>query len=591
MTIRVTGILIPLLLAACAAGGADESGAYFAPENIFFSKLVRGDGRIVEFVRDATVPSLAVSLDGWVAEARNDGSVDVRSSADPARSKHRYLFRNGRALSYSRKGQVQTYGADAARRLPPAIVPPLEQSLCEIAGSDHVKNEMASKWKGTGRLQWPYQNPNFSGALFAELALLAFGVALLLRGRFARVALLSVAAASLVCMLWTGSRGAMLGFALGGLVFAAVFRRRLVASRRLTVGIVAGIVLVAVALAVFKSDIFLRGFSSESRWSNSLRMDMWKAAPTMIADAPEGWFFCRPGAAYFDWYQPIESMSLTGSLMNDHLGVLVASGTLARFGYLFAWALVLFWGVRHAFRDRRPAALAIVLAFAGMAWFNPIFVEKTLWIVPALAVCELALTLPWRKVRLHVSFVLAAVASSVVLLGGIIVLARIDPFGQKSIVRAVGNRVLVNGSEPDVWVVNDERDALGGLMSCKGIRAFYRRLPRASAIGYVSAVSDIPVRVGRLVLAGRAGMEWLVALGENPELRTHLPREVIFISPSFTPSQVPEGVLKACRVRMLVGEFAAAYQPEFGKGVPDWVTVVPGMELYIASWMSMIVGG
>lgn len=591
MTIRATGILLPLLLAACAASGTDESGAYFAPENVFFTKLVRGDGRIVEFVRDTTDPARAISLDGWVAEARNDGSVDVRSAADPAQSKHRYLFRNGRPLSYSRKGQVQTYGAAAARRLPPAIVPPLEQSLCKIAESDHVKNEMAAKWKGTGRLQWPYQNPNFSGALFAELALLAFGVLFLLRGRFVHAVLLSVAVVFLLCMLWTGSRGAMLGFALGGFVFAVAFRRRLAASKRLMVGIIVGIVLVAGALAVFKSDIFLRGFSGESRWSNSLRMDMWKATPTMIADAPEGWFFCRPGAAYFDWYQPIESMSLTGSLMNDHLGVLVASGTLARFGYLFAWALVLFWGVRRAFWDRRPMALAIVSAFAGMAWFNPIFVEKTLWILPVLAVCELALTLPWRKVRLHVFSVLVAVAASVALLGGIVAIARIDPFGQKSIVRVEGNRVLVNGAEPDVWVVNDERDALGGLMSCKGIRAFYRRHPKASAIGYVSAISDIPIHVGRLVLAGRSGMEWLVALGENPELRTHLPREVVFISPPFTPSQVPEGVRKTCRVRMLVGEFAAAYQPEFGKGVPDWVTVVPGMELYIASWMSMIVGG
>ena len=497
MTIRATCVFF-LLFAAFAASGKDESGAYLAPENIFFTKLVRGDGRIVEFVRDTTAPSRAVSLDGWVAEVRNDGSVDVRSSVDPAQSKHRYVFRNGRPVSYSRKGQAQAYGVDAARRLPPVIVPPLELSLCEIARSDHVKNEMAVKWKGTGRLQWPYQNPNFSGALFAELALLALGISSLLRGRVVRIALMSAAAVFLVCMLLTSSRGAMLGFALGGLALAVPFRQRLMASKRLMIGIVVSVALVAVGIAVFKSDIFLRGFSGESRWSNSLRIDMWKAAPTMVADAPEGWFFCRPGAAYFDWYQPIESMSLTGSLMNDHLEMLVASGTLARFGYLFAWALVLFWGVRRAFKDRRPTALAIVLAFAGMAWFNPIFVEKTLWIVPGLAVCELAFTLPWRKLRLHACSVLVSAAVSAVLLGGVVAIAMLDPFGQKSIVKVEGNRVLVNGTEPDVWVVNDERDALGGLMSCKGIRAFYRRHPKASAIGYVNAVSSLPERVGRL---------------------------------------------------------------------------------------------
>jgi hypothetical protein len=79
-------------------------------------------------------------------------------------------------------------------------------------------------------------------------------------------------------------------------------------------------------------------------------------------------------------------------------------------------------------------------------------------------------------------------------------------------------------------------------------------------------------------------------LSEDPSARKNLPKSVVFVSPPFQPSDIPEGVLKCCRVKVLVGEFAARYEPGYAN-VPDWVMVVPGMERYILRWMWYVMGG
>ena len=73
------------------------------------------------------------------------------------------------------------------------------------------------------------------------------------------------------------------------------------------------------------------------------------------------------------------------------------------------------------------------------------------------------------------------------------------------------------------------------------------------------------------------------------EARRNLPAEVTFISPPFPPSAVPAGLLSSCRVRLVVGEFAARYDAEYADA-PEWVTIVPAMELYIYGWMRYVVG-
>jgi len=154
-------------------------------------------------------------------------------------------------------------------------------------------------------------------------------------------------------------------------------------------------------------------------------------------------------------------------------------------------------------------------------------------------------------------------------------------------VKAEGNRVYVRGSNPRVWIVDDGR-ALGDVLACKEIRGYYRHVPSAEAVGYVRDVKHLPEKVHRLVLAGQSGadwMDWVRGMVESGKSFA-LPDEVIFISPTFPPSALPEGFLSACKVLVAVGEFAAIYEPEYASP-PPWAIVVPGMELYIDRWMDI----
>ncbi len=155
-------------------------------------------------------------------------------------------------------------------------------------------------------------------------------------------------------------------------------------------------------------------------------------------------------------------------------------------------------------------------------------------------------------------------------------------------VRVEGGRVYVKGANPQIWIADDGK-ALGGVMACKDLRGYYVYDPHAPAVGYVRDVKNLPTNVRRLVLAGDAGDAWLRMMAEGGAAKAGaIPKEVIFISPPFPPSALPEGLLKSCRVRLVIGEFTARYEPEYLRP-PSWVTVVPAMELYLTGWMRYVV--
>ena len=126
-------------------------------------------------------------------------------------------------------------------------------------------------------------------------------------------------------------------------------------------------------------------------------------------------------------------------------------------------------------------------------------------------------------------------------------------------------------------------------MACKDIRGYYVFYPEAPGVGYVRDVAALPKKVGRLLLGGNAGDAWLRKLSEDPKARESLPEDVVFISPPFPPSAVPQGLLESCHVTLLVGEFVARYDPEYDNP-PQWVQIVPAMELYLSGWMKLATG-
>ena len=82
-----------------------------------------------------------------------------------------------------------------------------------------------------------------------------------------------------------------------------------------------------------------QGVATEDR-SISNRFELWKAAPTMMVDAPSGWGGGKSGQAYMNWYQPLDQHEAYRTLVNSHLTWLVELGWLGRFVYLTGWFTV-----------------------------------------------------------------------------------------------------------------------------------------------------------------------------------------------------------------------------------------------------------
>ena len=584
-------IILTGLFAALAfpALGVLEN-AYFAPEGPTLFKVVLPNGVHYNFSDDGNRPGHLMSSFGWEGVYDKYGNVTLKSVSGESLS-----FRHGRLVSETLGGKTTAYDYDMPRSAPTNTLTPLTIFIYdeEKLAKDYIRREEAVKWAYTGRLAFPYVNPNFSGALYAQLSLLFFVLALFggRRGWLKVVALLlSVVAAA--CTVWSGSRGALLGLFVGVVLTTGMAVKYGKVSWRLAAGVGGTVVLAMVALVLFGQANLMRGFGGGGLdWSNALRVEMTKAAPRMMADAPGGWGSFGVGRGYSYWYQPLELILMSGTMINSHLTWLVKFGMVGRFLYLFTLFALFAIAVRLAVRERFILPLAVLSGFAVTASFNPLYSEWGLWLVPGVAIACLLWRARGMRLKTMALFAgMCALGAAVALYGLLAVGA--SQRGATSIAYD-GRRIKVNGANPRIWIVDDDQGALGGALVGRDIREFYRLVPHAPSVGYVRRIDDLPGQgVDRLVLAGKAGNDWLLRLSEDEKMRSRsrLPKSVLFVSPPFSPSEVPEGVLALCRPTVLVGEFAAQYNEDYRTPRP-WVKIVPAMEKYILRWMAYVVGG
>lgn len=589
MTLFAKSILCAsVTVAAAAATAVGIEDTYFVQDGPTLFKAVLADGSSYKFECDPAVPWKLVSSVGWTGQYDRDGRVVLKSPSGDFLG-----FDRGRLVSSRLAGKELRFPYDAPRSAPTNTVTPLAILLYDekAVAEDYIRREESVKWTDTGRLAFPYVNPNFTGALFAQIALLLLASALLFAPRRALcVSCLVGAAAASALVVWSGSRGALIGlFAGSGLALVFTVLRRGM-SRRLLLGTGAAlVVVVALVLALGHSNL-MRGFSGEGGldWSNALRIEMMKAAPRMMADAPGGWFPFGIGRAFTYWYQPLGMVLMSGSLINAHLTWLVGYGLVGRIVYLFLLFAVLALSVRLAMRERAVIPLSVLGGFAVMACFNPLFGEWGMWVVPAVAAMPLLLSLRRTKVR-----------SLFLILGGCLVCSLLSVWALQAIgsssgalprIRFDGRRVTVNGDRPRIWVVDDGQGVIGGVLVGRDIREYYMRIGNCAPIGYVRDVKDLPKSgIDRLVLPGKAANDWLLMLSEDAKARECLPRSVLFLNPPFSPSEVPQGVVAMCNPMLLVGEFAARYNQEYSSPLP-WVKIVAGSEKYMVGWMSYATG-
>lgn len=563
--------------------------AYFAPENQLFYRMRFANGGYREFERSLDDLSKMTGTQGWRARVSDGNHITV--SGIGAEGRETYVFEKGRLISCACPGETNVFDYATPRLAAEDDVPPyhygsqIEKALTPKKARRRpmgVKELLKGKWNKSGRLQWPFDNPNENGFLYASFALLALYLTLFRKKWL--VALGGVLFVGfMVPLVTTASRGSFLAFAVGLLPIVAVRFRELVRARWAWIVFAVVLAFASVWFATHSRGLLTRGFRGKSSWSNEVRLEMWHRAPQMMADAPNGWR-SNPGRAYLDWYEDLCSFSAAGSLINDHLSRMVCLGWFGRALYVFGWGAgllgLLLWGART--KNMVPAGIG--MAYGVACWFNPLMINRWLLAAPALSLVPVLASRPWREWRLWTIAAGGGVFSAVAALTFVWWTARSMPHPYGVVVRTDGPRVMVKDAAPEVWIVDDGL-SLGGAFVCKDIREWFARSPQSTGVGFVRRCANLPQRrFRRLVLGGEAGDAWLQLLSTDAQARTRLPAEVVFVSPPFPPSAIPPALLANARVKYATGEFCARYSREFDEP-PPFVDVVPGMELYLRDWM------
>lgn len=124
------------------------------------------------------------------------------------------------------------------------------------------------------------------------------------------------------------------------------------------------------------------------------RFELWRGGLAMIAEIPQGVGRGKSGAAYMQWFQPLDSKTRYRTLVNSYLTFAVEQGmgifALALFSaiLLWRWSDVSNTGWMGAIKIGARASL---VAFAVAGFFSTTMEEWMLWIVPA--ACCFALVL------------------------------------------------------------------------------------------------------------------------------------------------------------------------------------------------------
>lgn len=587
-----TVLLVFLVSASSLAAESDINellrnlcGTYFAPISLLpIWRMRTVSGGIREFeIRNGC----GVSPDGWRATV-NGEKATITSPQKRGEKQLTLEYDNGTLTSAKIDGKIFKI------RYPMPVVYENESimPLWEDVSEDDV-SQMFSEiklWRGDGRLKLFFRGPN-QAAVFISFLLLVFAGLAMSAGKTAvRMAFAVVAAVFLVMLAMTASRGGIVATAAGiAAEFVCIGRARgWLTAKSIFIGVLACTLALGGAMATFY--ISSRSAKGDSA-SDATRTELWSAAPRMIHDAPWGWGGrIASGRAYVDWYSEGRCWRGRFNLISDHVTALVAYGWFGGAGYLFCWIAGILFLLRMAWVGQSAIPAAVWISFAVAACFNVV------WAVKALQICafaSLAFLLPGiRKVRLS-CFAMPVVSGAV---ASVVIMTSIVAFGcccrgDGVPVHFDGKRVVLNGDDPIVFIV-DDGESLGAASTPNEIRMSYKIGGSAETVCYLKSIDDVLWgKVERLVLAGASGQEFIERFCERDTdtgVAFPLPREIVFLSPQFPLSAIPDELSEKSSVRVVIGEFAARYWKEY-VNPPKWVTIVRGAEVYIPSWMAYCV--
>lgn len=122
------------------------------------------------------------------------------------------------------------------------------------------------------------------------------------------------------------------------------------------------------------------------------------------------------------------------------------------------------------------------------------------------------------------------------------------------------------------------------------MRAYFKAHGEGKALSIADSVRCLPERVDRLVLAGESGVDYLRERSRHlKDGRFCKAETIVFISPPFPPSAIPESLRRVSNVLLVIGEFAARLEPRYDNP-PSFVRIIPRTGLYVPDWMSLAFG-
>lgn len=399
-------------------------------------------------------------------------------------------------------------------------------------------------YQGIWRMDWGLGNPNKTAAIIAQLMIAVWGLTVIRRGGF-WVALACFTALG-YCLVLTFSRGGLLA-AGAGLIVVAAFAPRPWPRIRILAAVLAVLGLAAVAHRVNALDRYSQTIRAPDR-SVANRIELWRAAPAMMVDAPAGWGARNSGKAYAQWYQPLDRSTRYRTLVSSHLTWLVEFGWPFRFAYFLAWASVLLLCLPNRRTTWQAVPLGIWISFGIAAIFSSIAESLWVWLVPGLALLATAATRLHSKHWPSPSAWLGPVAAA----GFACAIIVAAGFGRTRI-HGSADRVVIGAKTPVTWLVVEEK-ALGGYEFARTLRRYIADNPMDRSVGITRSLACLPDTLAgaTVVVAGTPERHDLAKLKTIASSSSRL----LLIAPAYYPEEAGLSPETLRPVEVLFGEFS-----------------------------------
>lgn len=432
-------------------------------------------------------------------------------------------------------------------------------------------------YQGIWRMDWGLGNPNKTAALIAQLMIAVWGLTVIRRGGF-WVALACFTALG-YCLVLTFSRGGLLA-AGAGLIVVAAFAPGPWPRIRILAAVLAALGLAFFAHRVNALDRYSLAVRSHDR-SVANRIELWRAAPVMMVDAPAGWGARNSGKAYVQWYQPLDRSTRYRTLVSSHLTWLVEFGWPFRFAYFLVWASVLLLCLPKRQTAWQAVPLGVWVSFGVAAVFSTIAESPWLWLVPCLALlAAMAARLRSKRWPNPSAWLGPVVASG-------LACAILTASGcGKTRIHGSGDQVVIGAKTPVTWLVVEEK-ALGGYEFARTLRRYITDHPMDQAVGITRSLSFLPDTLtgSTVVVAGTPERRDLAKLKTIASSASRL----LLIAPAYYPEEAGLSPETRRHVEVLFGEFShsdhlIAWEKTgcvrriagAGDFLPDWPDIVFG---------------